>query len=608
MSLGRSAVARPGGYGGGKSTRTETKRIFEHRVPRLRQLLIATSVVSTLVAISMISQLTFHPSFDIALIWLHAEDVGGPNSPLLGPYSRFGWQHPGPLLYYALALPLRVMGMSPNGLLVGAFLVTLGSAVTGLLLTARRAGSGAACALALGLAGLAHGLDLRVIDPWNPHVLVLPFALFMISAWLWSVGSDRMLLILVGAGSFILQSHVGVVPPVAFVTLAACVLRMSAVRRSPISARPIIAGLLLATMLWAPPLWDELKSQPGNLSDMVSFFLAQDGKDASLGWSAGLQLASGELAPWGAWIGNQATGGWVTTLEPQPIQWLAAPFGLVALAMFFARRWRDRLAFQLAVIVFVALGACLLSYSQIRGLPYPYLAVWPRVVAMLCVSTPLLVLARRYWHPTARVGKMCEALATLVVVGVFCAEATTASVPDERSSEILDLFAAHVQSMVPSGTRVRAVAMGHPFTVSPHGLAVMLLRSDRDAQLHPCATRVSGKHRCAAATDILPTIALASGSSIEVLSRFNSASRVVRHDPLSPAERSIADELTAQLASQFRRLGREDLVDALDSGAEWLPWAAPEGVDRRLLERWSELAAGEQHRAYARFSFPPTAW
>ncbi|MGZ8735026.1 MAG: hypothetical protein ACXW1M_07545, partial [Acidimicrobiia bacterium] len=46
---------------------------------------------------------------DDALIELQTRDVGT-RAVFLGPYSRFGWYHPGPALFYVLAVPYRLLG------------------------------------------------------------------------------------------------------------------------------------------------------------------------------------------------------------------------------------------------------------------------------------------------------------------------------------------------------------------------------------------------------------------------------------------------------------------------------------------------------------------
>ena len=45
----------------------------------------------------------WYPGSDDGLEVLRIADVGGRHTPLTGVISRFGWDHPGPLLFYVLA-------------------------------------------------------------------------------------------------------------------------------------------------------------------------------------------------------------------------------------------------------------------------------------------------------------------------------------------------------------------------------------------------------------------------------------------------------------------------------------------------------------------------
>src|SRR5471030_794226 len=63
---------------------------------------------------------TWHATGDQAVIQLRTLDVGGRHTPLIGPYSRYGWSHPGPALFYALAPILRLFGGHDTGVLAGA--------------------------------------------------------------------------------------------------------------------------------------------------------------------------------------------------------------------------------------------------------------------------------------------------------------------------------------------------------------------------------------------------------------------------------------------------------------------------------------------------------
>ena len=60
---------------------------------------------------------------DYAALELRTRAVGGTDTPLVGPYSRYGWNHPGPLVFYALVLPYRALGSEGTGLLAGALLL-----------------------------------------------------------------------------------------------------------------------------------------------------------------------------------------------------------------------------------------------------------------------------------------------------------------------------------------------------------------------------------------------------------------------------------------------------------------------------------------------------
>src|SRR5204863_700177 len=61
-----------------------------------------------------------------------------------GPYSQFGWHHPGPLLFYLLAPFYALSNLRTFGLQVGAFAINLASLLTIVLLLLRRATPGVA--------------------------------------------------------------------------------------------------------------------------------------------------------------------------------------------------------------------------------------------------------------------------------------------------------------------------------------------------------------------------------------------------------------------------------------------------------------------------------
>ena len=66
---------------------------------------------------------TWHATGDYAVIQLRTLDVGSRHTPLVGPYSRYGWSHPGPALFYALAPVLRLFTGHDIGVLAGAIVI-----------------------------------------------------------------------------------------------------------------------------------------------------------------------------------------------------------------------------------------------------------------------------------------------------------------------------------------------------------------------------------------------------------------------------------------------------------------------------------------------------
>ena len=113
------------------------------------------------------------PIGDYRTLQLRVSDVGGSQTPLVGVYSRYQWNHPGPLLLYTLALPYRLFGSTDVGLLLGALLINLATIATTLWI-AYRAGRRAFTLVGLFVALLCLGMNpAGLADPWNPQFVIL---------------------------------------------------------------------------------------------------------------------------------------------------------------------------------------------------------------------------------------------------------------------------------------------------------------------------------------------------------------------------------------------------------------------------------------------------
>ncbi|MDQ3145900.1 MAG: hypothetical protein M3R01_03015, partial [Actinomycetota bacterium] len=192
---------------------------------------------------------------DDALIELRVRDVGS-HTPLVGSYQRFGWNHPGPLLFYLLAAPYRLLGSDFSGLQVGALAVNALS-VVGIGFVAQRRGGLPLLLWSLALVALlVHAIGpVDLSDPWEPDVSVLPVTLLVFLAWDVASGRVWALPVVAAVASLLVQAYAVLAPVTlalsggAAVTLAVGWLRDR--RRAPADRRwrgamaaGIVAGLV----------------------------------------------------------------------------------------------------------------------------------------------------------------------------------------------------------------------------------------------------------------------------------------------------------------------------------------------------------------------------
>ena len=186
---------------------------------------------------------------------------------LLGPYSRFGWNHPGPALFYWFAPFYLVTGQRPEGLGIASLLLVVGGLGYVSVLVGRvvgRAGAWTAAAVALAFV-LATGTDW-FDETWNPVVIVAPMIVLGVACAGVVAGRRWCLVAAVACATFSIQTHVGTLP-VAFVWSAiatvACGVRLYRSREGWLG--PIVSAVVVGVGLWLPPLYEQVTRTPGNL-------------------------------------------------------------------------------------------------------------------------------------------------------------------------------------------------------------------------------------------------------------------------------------------------------------------------------------------------------
>lgn len=310
-------------------------------------------------------------------------------STLLGPYSRFGFSHPGPLYFYALAPVYALWGSTSTGIFAGACAINASAAMV--TVGAVRLATTRAHAIAVALAVIAWlgAFGDACALPWNPLVVVLPMIAYLVLAALVANGAWRALPFAVLAGAFVAETHLSTVPAIVGVAVAAAAVIVVRVRRGASFDRraktSVLVGLAVLVLAIAPPVIEELITKDGNISKLARFFSTR---------TEPMKPLATALSDWTfatAWLPDRMRAASVmfeaypevmnSSPPPMPLAPHArtATFVLLLLstaAFFVARRRRDWTS-----VAFLGLGAMtsavgILALRAIVGVNYTYLVFW----------------------------------------------------------------------------------------------------------------------------------------------------------------------------------------------------------------------------------------
>jgi hypothetical protein len=363
------------------------------------------------------------PVGDSALIAVRSRDVlgGGPGGdlPLLGMWASASWSvgfdlnHPGPLLYDALAVPAALVG-GGAGLVIGTTLIGMAS-VAGIFLAARRVAGPTVAAAAMAVTGLlcwSMGSEV-LIEPWHAGTVLLPFLCCAVLAWATIAGDSLCLPWAVLAGSLVLSTNLSYTVLVPVLLLAATgTVAVSAWRRRAAGWRrdalALGAAALVAVACWIQPLIEHVTADEGNLSLLRR---SQSVERETLGWHTGARAVADVVAlpPWwvrGSYSHDFRLGAFGNDL-PVPVAAaaaLAVVVVLIELAAWAGVRARDRIAVAAAAVAGTLLAAALVTAgqtptSEFGTIAYQVRWLWP-VGAF--VTFALLVAVLRLWRPRPR--------------------------------------------------------------------------------------------------------------------------------------------------------------------------------------------------------------
>jgi hypothetical protein len=508
--------------------------------------LATTALVLPLVvlAVRVVAHDWSNPGGDIALIELRTRDVGG-HTPLLGSYGRYGFNQPGALWFYALALPYRLLGSRYAGMQLGVIAVNTAAIVTIVAIARRRGGVVAMLVVTALLGVLLHGLGgAWLADPWEPHALTLLCAALVFLAWDAAMGG-RVSLVAAAAVAVLLAEAQAALVLFAFAMLAVAV--VGTLRRGAPPFALAIAGGVVA-VLAIPPLLALLQHETGNVADLVSSM--RHPPAATLGVADGWRSVAVELshrAPWLGW--DQPLEPFATTVDVHHV--FAIPIGLVAFVAVGALvvRAHNRAA-GLFVAVTAGVVAAAASLARLLGPLFFWIPEWTRVlgfgagVAVVWGAYELLQARQlpRWVEPT-----VISVLAAVTFIGaaVCTVDAWRAEPTANPSVDAVHRLARAALPQVRAGTSlVTATSDPSQLLGSDPGSPTLVLdleRAGADVVVDTSLADHYGAHRADRAR---------AGRELRLLTDRDPVPEgfrvIATEDPLSPAQRAARDDLLAR--------------------------------------------------------------
>jgi hypothetical protein len=253
------------------------------RIRRLETAVVALVVLPILVAIGRRFGGDWVPMGDNALIEMRAHDVFSlRHFPFLGTWSSASLtagtdlNHPGPLLFDVLAVPVRLFG-GPAGVAIGVGVINIAAIVLIAVASHRIGGRPLFLVTMVVVAWFTRALGSGMLtDPWNPHaVLLASLAMFVLT---WAVASGRLGFApwLIAAASLCLQTHLGyafVVPTCLALATGGAVWSTRSMEADVRRRHRVVAlggSVVTGLVLWWQPIVEQLFGDgTGNLSRIL---------------------------------------------------------------------------------------------------------------------------------------------------------------------------------------------------------------------------------------------------------------------------------------------------------------------------------------------------
>ncbi|MFC1848689.1 hypothetical protein ACFL27_00650 [candidate division CSSED10-310 bacterium] len=309
---------------------------------------------------------------------------------LVGLSSRFGFYHPGPFYFYLLAPFYKFLTHNGSALITGARFINLCAIVIILVVVYQNKHRFLFLATSFLVSFYVYTYSKTLfrnswITIWTPLVTILPFWAFIFTASFLALGRLTYLPITTILASFLIQTHLGYTVTSMAILVSVLLLFFYHNHQNRRADREyfglkrclvyFLISFIIFLFLWFLPLYQELRDDPGNLTNIIRFF--SDASETVHTYSEALAV-----------MNKQA----LTTLNYFWHIFSAAELNVFIKTIFFIELF-VLLVFLAVNAVFkhtflsclqsvctVALLTALFSITHIRGEIYKYLIAWIAVI------------------------------------------------------------------------------------------------------------------------------------------------------------------------------------------------------------------------------------
>lgn len=389
---------------------------------------------------------------DPALEVLGALDVGS-YTRFLGVYSRFDWRHPGPAIFFLLAIPSHIgthIAMNVMYWTVFLNLLFLALAIAIIWTSAGRLG-----ALILGSCLILANINgvTEVSSAWNPTI-ALPFFMLtlVITMFAWS---NRFALVWISSlGSIVIQLHVSYVVPVLGTLLVLLIARSYQKKKGGIffSTRELSFTFGLNFAVWALPIWDQFFGT-GNFGKILNHFFSEQQDEVGFGRSS--RIMAYHLFPRAPWNGSHEIISFTQNSELSAL-WLLLPALVLLFFAWASIKHEPQLRtplFAIAIMMFAAF----FSISRLTGMAVPYMYGWVRIIAAVFWGTFLILVLRiflRYFENSLNVMRKSLVVLSVFTLGISTVMTYNRPIYQKTSMDAVTYLTPFALALVPTGEEV----------------------------------------------------------------------------------------------------------------------------------------------------------